>query len=90
MQTAHKITEAKAFTTFTFNVFEYERLSTSIKLTLHKALIRSVKTYACPAWELVTNTYLIKLHTWFSAYWKFSKVDTGPRFVHGFQPSICI
>jgi hypothetical protein len=28
---------------------------------LHKTLIRSVMTYACPTWELVTNTYLLKL-----------------------------
>jgi hypothetical protein len=23
-------------------------------------------------------------------HWKFSKVYTGPRFAHGFQPSVCI
>jgi hypothetical protein len=36
------------------NVLEYpyqkERLSADIKLTLHKAIIRSIMTYACPAW----------------------------------------
>jgi hypothetical protein len=32
-----------------------------LKLTLHKALIRSVLTYVCPAWELVADTYLLKL-----------------------------
>jgi hypothetical protein len=38
-----------------------ERLSANIKLTLHKALISSVMTYACPTWELAANTYLLKL-----------------------------
>jgi hypothetical protein len=33
---------------------------TNIKLSLHKALIRSVMTYACPAWELAADTYLLK------------------------------
>jgi hypothetical protein len=28
----------------------------NIKLTLHKALIRSVMTYACLAWEFVADT----------------------------------
>jgi hypothetical protein len=41
--------ETKAFRTFTsirvYSVFKSERLSADIKLTLHKALIRSVMTY---------------------------------------------
>jgi hypothetical protein len=28
---------------------------------IHKALIRSVMTYACPAWELAADTFLLKL-----------------------------
>jgi hypothetical protein len=32
-----------------------------MKLTFHKALIRSVMTYACPTWEFVADTYLLKL-----------------------------
>jgi hypothetical protein len=45
--------EAKAFRTFmnTYSLFKSERLSANIKLTLYKALIRSIMTYACPAWE---------------------------------------
>jgi hypothetical protein len=45
--------EAKAFRTFIrlYSLFKSERLNVNIKLTLHKALIRSVMTYACPAWE---------------------------------------
>jgi hypothetical protein len=44
--------EAKAFRTFIrlYSLFKSERLSINIKLTLHKALIRSVMTYAFPAW----------------------------------------
>jgi hypothetical protein len=58
-----EVTGAKAFRTFIriYSLFKRECLSTSIKLTLHKALIRSIMTYACPAWELVAGTYLLKL-----------------------------
>jgi hypothetical protein len=30
-------------------------------MTLHKALIRSVMTYVCPAWEFTAETQLLKL-----------------------------
>jgi hypothetical protein len=58
-----EIIEAKAFRTFIriYFLLKNERLSANIKPTLHKALIRSVMTYACPAWELVADTYLLKL-----------------------------
>jgi hypothetical protein len=64
--------EAKAFRTFIrlYTLFKSERLSANIKLTLHKALNRSLMTYACPAWELAADTYLLKLQlykTGFSA-----------------------
>jgi hypothetical protein len=36
-------------------------LSANIKLILHKALIRSVMAYACPAWELAAECHLLKL-----------------------------
>jgi hypothetical protein len=57
------MTEVKAFKTFNriYFLFKSERLSANIKLTLHKALIKSVMTYACPFWELVADTYLLKL-----------------------------
>jgi hypothetical protein len=43
--------EARALGTFIrlYSVFKSERLNTNIKLTFHKALIRSIMTYACPA-----------------------------------------
>jgi hypothetical protein len=49
--------EAKAFRTFIrlYSLFKSERLNANIKLTLHKALIRSVMTYACPAWEFAAD-----------------------------------
>jgi hypothetical protein len=55
--------EAKAFRTFirVYSLFKSERLSSNIKLTLHKALIRSVMTYACPSCEFVAGTHVIKL-----------------------------
>jgi hypothetical protein len=55
--------EAKAFRTFirVYSLFQNEPLSTNIKLTLNKALINSVMTYACPAWEFAADTHLIKL-----------------------------
>jgi hypothetical protein len=51
--------EAKAFRKFIriYSLFKRERLSTNIKLTLHKALIRSIMTYACPAWEFAAIIY---------------------------------
>jgi hypothetical protein len=55
--------KTKAFRTFirVYVLFKSERLSTNIKLTLHKALIRSVMTHACFIWEFVADTHLIKL-----------------------------
>jgi hypothetical protein len=38
-----------------------ELLSANIKLTVHKALIRSVMTYAFPAWEFSADAHLMKL-----------------------------
>jgi hypothetical protein len=55
--------EAKAFRTFirVYFLFESERLSTNIKLTLHKALIRCAITYDSPALEFAADTHLIIL-----------------------------
>jgi hypothetical protein len=57
------MTGAEAFRTFirAYSLFKSERLSTNIKQTLHKALIRSVMTYAHPAWEYAADTHLLKL-----------------------------
>jgi hypothetical protein len=58
-----KTSETKAFRAFvgTYSLFKSEHLSANIKLTLYKALIRSIKTYASPAWEFAANTHLLKL-----------------------------
>jgi hypothetical protein len=58
-----EIIEAKAFRTFirVYSLFKSERLSVNIKLTLHKALIRSIMTDVCPTWEFAADTYLLKL-----------------------------
>jgi hypothetical protein len=57
------MTEAKAFRTFIkiYFLLISESLSAKIKLTLHKALIRTVIKYACPAWELASDTYPLTL-----------------------------
>jgi hypothetical protein len=54
---------AKAFRTFIrlYSLFKSERWSANIKLTLHKALSRSVITYACPAWEFAPECHILKL-----------------------------
>jgi hypothetical protein len=54
---------AKDFRTFIRidSLFKNERLSTNIKLTLHKAPIRSVRSYVCPSWGFAADTYLIKM-----------------------------
>jgi hypothetical protein len=52
--------EVKTFRTFIriYYLFESERLSSNIKLTLRKALV-NVMTYA---WEFAAGNYLLKLH----------------------------
>jgi hypothetical protein len=55
--------EAKAFRTFVriYSLFKIERLSANMEWTLHKALIRSVMTYACPVWEFEAESHLLEL-----------------------------
>jgi hypothetical protein len=54
---------AKALHTYVraYSLFRSGRLSTNIKLTLYKPLIRSVMIYACPTWEYVVGPHLLKL-----------------------------
>jgi hypothetical protein len=77
--------EAKAFRTFIriYSLFKSVRLSANIKLTLHKALIRSVMTYACPAWEFAAECHLLKLQRLqnrvLGTNWQFSETHIGSR-----------
>jgi hypothetical protein len=74
--------EAKAFITFTriYSLLKSERLSGNFKLTLHKALIRSIITYARPAWELAADTYLIKLERLQNKILRTTEIfQTAPR-----------
>jgi hypothetical protein len=77
-----------------FSLFKSERLITNIKMTLHKALIRNIMTYACPAWEIAPDHHLLKLQAPAKQssphHWKYSKVHTASRFAHGFQTSVHI
>jgi hypothetical protein len=51
------MTEAKVFRTFIriYFLFKTEFFSTKNKLPVLKALIRSVITHACPAWEFAVD-----------------------------------
>jgi len=53
----------KAFRTtiFVHPRFKRRSLSASIKLTLHKALIRPIITYVCSTWEFAADTCLLRL-----------------------------
>jgi hypothetical protein len=58
-------------------------------------LIRSVTTYAWPAWELACRRHLplkisVPAKKGSLHHWKLSKVFTGPWFAHGFHPAICV
>jgi hypothetical protein len=55
--------ETKAFRTFirVYSLFKSDLLSADIKMTLNKALIGYVMTYAIPAWEFVADIHLMKL-----------------------------
>jgi hypothetical protein len=56
--------EAKALRIFLrlYCLFKSERrLSSHIKLTLHRALITSVMIYSCPTWEFEAENHLLKL-----------------------------
>jgi hypothetical protein len=54
--------KAKVFRAFimTYSIFQSEWLSANIKLTLHKALITFVMTYACSAWKFAADSHLLK------------------------------
>jgi hypothetical protein len=45
----------------TYSLFKSEYLSANIKLTLYKALIMSIMTYASPTGEFAESTHLLKL-----------------------------
>jgi hypothetical protein len=44
-----------------FYLYRFEYLSTNIKLTLYKALFKSIMVYASPAWEYAKDAHLSKL-----------------------------
>jgi hypothetical protein len=87
--------EDKVSRTFTrtWSLFKSERLSANTKLTLYKALIRSVMTYVCPPGNLqetLTSSNCSTLKTRSARYLKFSKVHTSPWFAHSFQSFVFI
>jgi hypothetical protein len=77
--------EAKALRTLEYIPYSNsEQLSANIKLTFHKALIRSMTTYACPSWEFAADNPLLKLQSLQNEVLH----TTHAQFVHGFQVSI--
>jgi hypothetical protein len=56
-------TVAKALRTYirTYSLFKSVHINTNIKLTLNKALIRSVMICACSMWEYAADCHLLKL-----------------------------
>jgi hypothetical protein len=77
-----KTIEAKAFRAFirTYSLFKSKRLSTNIKLTLHKALVRSIMTCLSrlgirgryPSVKIATPAKEGSPH-----HWQFSKAHSG-------------
>jgi hypothetical protein len=59
----HTETVAKVLLIFLsiYPILKSERLSVGAKLIIYKALIRSMLTCACPAWEFAGDSYLLKL-----------------------------
>jgi hypothetical protein len=55
-------TAAKALRTYvkTYSLIRCGCLSTNIKLTIYRALIRPVTTYGCPTWEYAADALLLK------------------------------
>jgi hypothetical protein len=87
--------EAEAFRRFIkiCSLLKIELVSTNINLVLHKALIWSIMTYACPAWELAADqrAEIAAPAKQSSPHrLKFSKVHTLSQIAHGFQTSIHI
>jgi hypothetical protein len=74
-----EIIEAKAFRTFikVYPLFKSERLSGNIEVTLQKALIRTIMTYACPTWEFAAENHLLKLRRLQSKVFRI--IDNFPR-----------
>jgi hypothetical protein len=84
-----EMVEAQAFRTFIviYSLFKSVRLSAVIKLNLHKTLMRSVMTYACPACGLAAGTYLLKLQ---NSQKRISASLETLQVCHGFQFSVRI
>jgi hypothetical protein len=77
--------KAKASQTFIrlYPLFKTEPLTANIKLTILRVLIRSVMTYACPAWEFAAETQPMKLQR--LQNWVLPTIGNFPRrmSVHG-------
>jgi hypothetical protein len=54
---------AKALGTYirTYSILKIKHLNANMKLIVYRALIRTIKTYACSIWEFAPDTHLMKL-----------------------------
>jgi len=43
-----------------YPILKSERLNIGVTVIIYKALVRSMLTYACPAWEFAADSYLLK------------------------------
>jgi hypothetical protein len=76
-----------------YSLFRSEQLSAKIILTLQKALILSIMTYTCPAWEFAADNHLLKLQLLQNEVLRTIgsfKAHTDLRYACGFQTSIHI
>jgi hypothetical protein len=101
MEVTTIITKALQIFISIYILLKSEFLNVSTKLTLFKALIRSVMTSACPAWEFVAESYILKLRHLQSKV--FCTIDNLPRctpiygvhvvfkilYLHDFVPELC-
>jgi hypothetical protein len=67
----------------TYSLFRGRRLGTYIKLTLYRALFRSVMTYACPTWEyaalleILTSAHQSVICWWLSKFLTYMTIHIG-------------
>jgi len=61
LHTETVVTKALLIFRSIYPILKTERLSVGTNLIIYKALIRSMLTYFCPAWEFAADSHLVKL-----------------------------
>jgi hypothetical protein len=76
-----------------YPLLKSERLSVGTKLTLYKVFIRSILTYAWPAWEFTVESNLLKLQRLQNSsphHWKSTEAHINTQFTSGVSNSLLI